>query len=35
MAAVGKDGTLTPLSGEVHRRTVEPGDAEILSWMER
>lgn len=35
MAVVGKDGTLTPLSGEVHRRAVEPGDAEILSWMAR
>jgi len=35
MAEVGKDGTLTRLSGQMRQKTVEPGDAEILTWVER
>jgi len=35
MATANKDGTLTPLSGQKREKAVEPGDVEILSWMER
>ncbi|MBM4033840.1 MAG: hypothetical protein FJ291_18960 [Planctomycetes bacterium] len=35
MAAVDKGGTLTPLPGQKRERAVEPGDVEVLSWVDR